>query len=108
MGFEPELFEISDETLAAGAMRGTGGYGYPQGAAFDDISLDDIKAGPVRMNLPKNWAPFAEGNFPTPSGKCELYSEREGRAGATHSPTTRRLTKIRRPGPNWPRSIRSR
>jgi anaerobic selenocysteine-containing dehydrogenase len=81
MGFEPELFEISDETLAAGAMRGTGGYGYPQGAAFDDISLDDIKAGPVRMNLPKNWAPFAEGNFPTPSGKCELYSEREGRAG---------------------------
>jgi anaerobic selenocysteine-containing dehydrogenase len=31
--------------------------------------------------LPKEWAPFAEGKFPTPSGKCELYSEREARAG---------------------------
>src|SRR4029077_1317008 len=26
--------------------------------------------------LPEVFAPFAEGQFPTPSGKCELYSER--------------------------------
>lgn len=35
----------------------------------------------MRLNLPRHWAPFAEGKFPTPSGKCELYSEREARAG---------------------------
>jgi anaerobic selenocysteine-containing dehydrogenase len=37
--------------------------------------------GPVRLNLPADWAPFAEGGFGTPSGKCELYSERERAAG---------------------------
>jgi SAM-dependent methyltransferase len=29
----------------------------------------------VRLNLPDPLAPFAQGNFPTPSGKCELWSE---------------------------------
>jgi anaerobic selenocysteine-containing dehydrogenase len=73
MGFEAELFEESDEELARRSLNG--------GAANDGISLEGAKAGPVRLNLPKNWAPFAEGEFPTPSGKCELYSEREARAG---------------------------
>ncbi len=27
------------------------------------------------LSLPKTYAPFAKGNFQTPSGKCELYSE---------------------------------
>ena len=45
------------------------------------IPLELTRDGPVRLNLPKNWAPFAEGEFPTPSGKCELYSEREACAG---------------------------
>src|SRR5262249_57178712 len=51
------------------------------GPALSGITLDDTKAGPMRLNLPANWAPFAEGQFPTLSGKCELYSEREARAG---------------------------
>ncbi|MDQ3586134.1 MAG: molybdopterin oxidoreductase family protein, partial [Acidobacteriota bacterium] len=29
----------------------------------------------LRLNVPETFAPFAEGNFPTRSGKCELYSE---------------------------------
>jgi anaerobic selenocysteine-containing dehydrogenase len=29
----------------------------------------------MRLNLPETFAPFAEGNFPTASGKCELFSE---------------------------------
>ena len=33
------------------------------------------------MNVPTDWAPFAEGGFGTPSGKCEFVSEREQRAG---------------------------
>jgi anaerobic selenocysteine-containing dehydrogenase len=79
MGFEPELFEESDEELARNSL------GEPRadarGGAFSGISFDDVKAGPVRLKLPEDWAPFAQGNFPTPSGKCELYSEREARAG---------------------------
>ncbi len=79
MGFEPELFEESDEELARRSL-GEPGVSTP-GGALAGITLDATKAGPVRLNLPKNWAPFAEGKFPTPSGKCELYSEREARAG---------------------------
>ncbi|OWK36760.1 molybdopterin-containing oxidoreductase family protein [Fimbriiglobus ruber] len=81
MGYEPELFEVTDEELAKGALNGTNGYVYPQREAFDGISLDAVKAGPVRLNVPTNWTPFAEGGFGTPSGKCEFYSEREARAG---------------------------
>ena len=81
MGYEPELFDASDEELARGAMVGVGGHGYPRREAFDGITLDAVKAGPVRMNLPADWAPFAAGGFGTPSGKCELFSAREAAAG---------------------------
>ena len=30
--------------------------------------------GYARLAKPEDWRPFAEGNFPTPSGKAELYS----------------------------------
>src|SRR5262245_787784 len=87
MGFEPELFEESDEEIAARSLGEPGasatGWGVAEGvaSAHDGITLEATKAGPVRLKLPANWAPFAEGNFPTASGKCELYSEREARAG---------------------------
>ncbi|MCZ2344286.1 MAG: molybdopterin-dependent oxidoreductase [Bacteroidales bacterium] len=73
MGYEDELFQISDEELARGALRTPG---------FAGITLERLRAeGPIRLNLPPNWTPFAEGNFGTPSGKCEFFSERERRAG---------------------------
>jgi anaerobic selenocysteine-containing dehydrogenase len=78
MGFEAELFAESDEELAARSLQG--------GGALEGITLGAAKQGPVRLNLPRGWAPFAEGNFPTPSGKCELYSEREARAGGDPLP----------------------
>lgn len=34
-----------------------------------------LEEGFARLNLPKPYLPFADGNFPTPSGKCEFYSE---------------------------------
>jgi anaerobic selenocysteine-containing dehydrogenase len=94
MGFEPELFEESDESLAEsslgtrnselgtrnGESASSSALRVPR-STLEGITLEATKAGPVRLNLPKNWAPFAEGRFPTPSGKCELYSEREARAG---------------------------
>ena len=43
---------------------------------LQNITLDRLlEEGWVPLNLPKNWRPFAEGNFPTPSGKCEFYAE---------------------------------
>jgi anaerobic selenocysteine-containing dehydrogenase len=85
MGFEAELFEVTDEELARRALRepesAAGANASGAATAFDGVTLDAIRNGPVRLNLPHNWAPFATGAFPTPSGKCELYSEREARAG---------------------------
>jgi anaerobic selenocysteine-containing dehydrogenase len=41
----------------------------------------------VRLNLPPDYAPFAEGGFGTPSGKCEFYSERLAQQGLDPLPT---------------------
>jgi anaerobic selenocysteine-containing dehydrogenase len=83
MGFELELFKASDEELARQALRPVGGpNGYPEASAFDGISLERLLAnGPVRLSVPVDYAPFAQGNFGTASGKCELYSPREEAAG---------------------------
>ena len=52
------------------------------------ITLDRLRAeGSIRLNLPERYAPFAEGHFPTPSGKCELYSERMKADGLDPLPT---------------------
>lgn len=73
MGFEPELFEETDEDLARRSLG--------EADVFTGVTLAGARGGPVRLNLPPNWAPFADGKFPTPSGKCELYCEREARVG---------------------------
>ncbi len=93
MGFEPDLFEINDERLAeqslglhdgntqsAGSDLQSPRYPPPQG--FVGLSVARLKAeGPIRLNVPRNYAPFAEGNFGTPSGKCEFYSPALARRG---------------------------
>jgi len=68
MGFEPELFP-DDETLIRQVLDG--------GPTLEGITLERLKAeGTVRLNIPEVFVPFADGVFPTLSGKCELYSER--------------------------------
>ena len=68
LGFEPELFP-DDETLIRELLDG--------GPTLAGITLERLRAeGSIRLNLPERYAPFADGHFPTPSGKCELYSER--------------------------------
>jgi anaerobic selenocysteine-containing dehydrogenase len=82
MGFEPELFEVSDQDLIRTAITAAGGPVYPPREAFDGLTLERLVAdGAVRLNLPRNYAPFAEGRFGTPSGKCELFSPREADSG---------------------------
>ena len=68
LGFEPELFPDDDELIRT-ALDG--------GPALEGITPERLRdEGSVRLNIPEDYRPFAEGRFPTPSGKCELYSER--------------------------------
>jgi anaerobic selenocysteine-containing dehydrogenase len=72
VNFEPELFEISDESLARIALREG-----DQPANLAGITVDTLREkGPMRLNLPRDHTPFANGNFGTRSGKCELLSPR--------------------------------
>ncbi|MCC7419263.1 MAG: molybdopterin oxidoreductase family protein [Planctomycetaceae bacterium] len=73
LGLEPELFELSDEELARVALDENAIH---RPAALDGITLETLRSGPQRLRVPTNEAPFAQGNFGTPSGKCELYCER--------------------------------
>jgi anaerobic selenocysteine-containing dehydrogenase len=72
MGFtDPWLFDSPDAILAEVLSASTGANPWMRG-----ITVDQLKAnGAVRMNLDDN-PPFADGKFPTPSGKVELYCER--------------------------------
>ena len=62
MGFDDACFQDSDETLCRTAF----------GDKLDFKELLD--RGFASLRLPQ--APYAAGNFPTPSGKCEFFSAR--------------------------------
>ena len=69
MGFTESCFAESDEEIAAQAFRPTG-----PTASYDwQIAKRD---GWQRIDVPAHYAPFADGGFPTPSGKCEFFSQR--------------------------------
>jgi anaerobic selenocysteine-containing dehydrogenase len=69
MGFNEDCFRDSDEDICRQAL----GAANPR---MQGIEWEALKAkGWQRLNLPERFAPFAEGNFATPSGKCEFYSE---------------------------------
>lgn len=76
MGFESELFDVSDEVLARQAILPPEPNGrFPMREALANVTVSRLRAeGPIRLNLDRDFRPFAEGGFPTPSGKCELYS----------------------------------
>jgi len=62
MGFEEPCFAEDDLTLCR--------------MAYGDVVDFETLLDKGFVSLPAAQAPFAEGNFPTPSGKCEFYSER--------------------------------
>jgi len=69
-----------DETLIRQALDG--------GPTTRGITLERLRDEPsIRLEIPERYAPFAEGAFPTPSGKCELYSERMLADGLDPLPT---------------------
>ena len=54
-----------------------------RGVTFDALR----ERGWMRLNVPRPFVPYAEGNFPTPSGKCEFLSARLGEMGIDPLPT---------------------
>jgi len=69
MGFADACFDDSDEDLCRQALAS----GAPRMRGIEWDSLKEL--GWQRLAVPESFAPFAEGGFPTPSGKCEFYSE---------------------------------
>ena len=64
MGFDEPCFADDDETLARSAFVGA-------------VSFEDLRA-QGWVTLPIAEAPFAEGGFPTPSGRCRIGSALHG------------------------------
>jgi anaerobic selenocysteine-containing dehydrogenase len=64
MGFDEPCFKDSDKELIQQALHGV------KAVTFEGL----LEKGWVSLGIGD--APFANGNFPTPSGKCEFFSER--------------------------------
>ena len=78
VGLDDPCLRDDDEALARAALD----WSHPHLAGVTWERLE--REGSVRLSLPDPLAPFAEGGFPTPSGKCELVSERLAAEG--HDP----------------------
>jgi anaerobic selenocysteine-containing dehydrogenase len=70
MGIEdPSFYRTDDEMIEASLDWGN--------PVLQGITLEDVKAkGYARLTVPSadDWAPHRDGNFPTPTGKCEFKS----------------------------------
>ncbi len=68
MRFDEPCFADSDDDMARQAFRF--GDAKMQGIDWERLKRDGF----ARLNVPAAYAPFAEGGYPTPSGKCEFAS----------------------------------
>jgi anaerobic selenocysteine-containing dehydrogenase len=70
---DPSFFRTDDEMIEAALDWSS--------PVLQGIALDDVRTkGYTRLSMPApdQWAPHREGNFPTPSGKCEFKSTAAG------------------------------
>ncbi len=81
LGLKHPAFQDSDEDLIRQALDVD--HPWMEGVTFERLMAEGF----VSLNLPRPFLPFAEGNFFTPSGKCEFYSERAARDGFDPLPT---------------------
>jgi len=92
-GFDEPRFTLSDKELLAKSLD----WDAPMlaGKSFDMLERDGF----FRINVPAKdvYAPHAEGNFPTPSGKCEFCSPL-GQDGGFVAPPLRHLLEGRQTG----------
>jgi anaerobic selenocysteine-containing dehydrogenase len=72
-GFDDDALKATDEQVAQDAVD------------WDDVRLSGVDMASLKVlgwaKLKIAAAPYANGNFPTPTGKCELYSQRLKDAG---------------------------
>jgi len=74
MGFTEPCFAETDDQLAAQAFRRSGANG--------ELRLERLKqAAGSGLDVPQPYAPFAQGGYPTPSGRCEFRSQALADAG---------------------------
>jgi anaerobic selenocysteine-containing dehydrogenase len=81
MDLPGELFEEDDPSLIRSVLASPAPR--VEGITFQRL----LEQGWARLNVPRPYVPFAEGNFPTPSGKCEFRSERLAHLGLDPLPT---------------------
>src|SRR6185312_9948486 len=81
MGLDHPVLRDDDQTLIRQALDG-GGRNL-EGVTFDAL----VERGWMRLSVPRPYLPFAQGGFPTPSGRCEFYSERLAEMGLDPLPT---------------------
>jgi len=81
MGLDHESLHDDDLTLIRQALASSS-------PKLGGVTLESLlEHGWMRLALPTPYLPYAEGRFPTPSGKCELYSERLKQMGLDPLPT---------------------
>ena len=81
MGMSDPLFAHDDVTLIRQALDTNAEK--LRGVTFEGLA----ERGWMRLNVSTPFLPFAQGNFPTPSGKCELVSPRLAQLGLDPVPT---------------------
>ena len=81
LGLDHPCLRESDEEMARQALR----WDHPHLKGIDFGRLE--REGSIRLSVPDPYAPFAEGGFPTPSGRCELYAESLAQMGLDPVPT---------------------
>ena len=69
MGYQDQYLFESDLDLVRLAL--TSDHPHLAGISYESLLRD----GWARLKLPEGWLPFAEGGFPTKSGRCEFFSE---------------------------------
>jgi anaerobic selenocysteine-containing dehydrogenase len=89
MGFDEPCFRDSDEDLCRTALKG--------------VDWGGLKAsGWQRLDVPERFAPFALGGFPTPSGKCEFYSDWLEKQGLDPLPFYNPPAEVNKPHAEYP------
>jgi anaerobic selenocysteine-containing dehydrogenase len=82
MGYDDPGFRQSDKEILRELVESQR---HPR---FEGITWQALcERGFVRLNVPTPYLPFAQGDFPTPSGKCEFYSARMAADGYDPVPT---------------------
>jgi anaerobic selenocysteine-containing dehydrogenase len=81
MGMDEPALRDDDLTLIRQALAS-------QSPKLEGVTFDALlERGWMRLNVPTPYLPYAEGAFPTPSGKCELRSQRMADLGLDPLPT---------------------